>query len=198
MKKNILLVLLLISQSFYCQESSQIKKVNFENYFRFNLVLPFQTGNHSLAKDFDSNVGVNANLSLVSFEEFSFNIGYEFSQYKVTNFSNIGAIDYVNFSVIYGEIDYDIKVYNYLKLIPNIGYGYVRNNYKSSGRKFGVQEGTELRLGTMLNYNFTETFSTFIGFNYIFTNLNINTNKDYEDYFGKANRVQISLGIKFE
>jgi hypothetical protein len=198
MKMNLFLVLLLISQTFYCQENISVKKISFEPYFRLNYVMPIQTGNHSLAKDFDSKLGLNANLSLVSYGALNFNAGYEFSQYKVTSISNVGDINHVNFSVIYGEFDYDVTVYNNFKVIPTIGYGYVTNKYKSNNRSFGIQEGSEVRLGTILNYNFTKTFSTFIGFNYMFTNLNINTNKDYEDYFGKANRFQISLGIKFE
>jgi hypothetical protein len=198
MKKKLFLILLLISQTFYCQEKNSVKKISFEPYFRFNYVIPIQTGNHSLAKDFDSKLGLNANLSIVSYGALNFNVGYEFSQYKVTTISNVGYINNVNFSVIYGEFDYDVTVNNNFKVIPTIGYGYVSNKYKSNSRKFGTQEGAEVRLGTLLNYNFSKTFSTFVGFNYIFTNLNINTNKDYEDYFGKANRFQISLGIKFE
>ncbi len=198
MKKIVFLVVVLISPFFYSQEKKQVKKIDFEPFFRLNLILPIQTGNHSLANDFDAELGFNTNLSLISYDEFSFNIGYQFSKYKVTNLSNIGNINHLNFAVIYGEIDYDIVIYDNLKIIPTIGYGYVSNKYKSNSRKFGIQEGTELRLGSMLNYNFNQTFSTFIGFNYVFTHLNINTNKDFEDYFGKANRFQISLGIKFE
>lgn len=198
MKKIFFIVLLLGSQHIYCQENKEVKKVSFENYFRFNFIFPIQTGNHSLAQDFDSKIGFNTNLSLVSYNNFSLVFGYQFSRYHVTNSSNIGDINRLNFSVIYGEIDYDVIVYDKLKVIPNIGYGYVNNKYKSGKRNFGSQEGTELRLGTLINYNFTKTFSTFIGFNYVLTNLNINTNKEYEDYFGKANRFQISLGIKFE
>lgn len=198
MKKLFFIILLLTSHLNFCQENNHVKKVNFENYFRFNFILPFQIGNHSLAKDFESKIGLNTNLSLVSYNNFSLVFGYQFSRYHVTNNSNIGNINRLNYSVIYGEIDYDIVVYNKLKVIPNVGYGYVNNKYKSGKRNFGSQEGTELRFGTLFNYNFTKTFSTFIGFNYVLTNLNIDTNKEYEDYFGKANRFQINLGIKFE
>ena len=195
--KNIIL-LFLISQFAFSQEKDDSSKIKFDPFFRLNMFVPIQTGNHSLAKDFDSKLGINANLSLVSYDKFSFNTGYEFSQYITSNFSNVGEINRVNFATIYGEFDYDIDVYKNLKIIPTIGYGYVSNRYKTNARNFGIQEGTELRLGTMLNYNFTKTFSTFIGFNYILANLKVNTNKEFEDYFGKANRFQISLGVKFE
>ncbi|WP_338378487.1 hypothetical protein [uncultured Flavobacterium sp.] len=198
MKKIFFVALLLTSQLNFCQENNDVKKVSFENYFRFNFILPIQTGNHSLAKDFEPKIGFNTNLSLVSYNNFSLVFGYQFSRYHVINSSNVGDINRLNYSVIYGEIDYDIVVYDKLKVIPNIGYGYVNNKYKSAKRNFGSQEGTEFRLGTSINYNFTKTFSTFIGFNYVLTDLNINTNKAYEDYFGKASRFQINLGVKFE
>jgi len=198
MKKIFFVALLLTTQLNFCQENNDVKKVSFENYFRFNFILPFQTGNHSLAKDFEPKIGFNTNLSLVSYNNFSLVFGYQFSRYHVINSSNVGDINRLNYSVIYGEIDYDVVVYDKLKVIPNVGYGYVNNKYKSGKRNFGSQEGTEFRLGTSINYNFTKTFSTFIGFNYVLTDLNINTNKAYEDYFGKANRFQINLGVKFE
>lgn len=198
MKKCFFVALLLSSQLIFSQENKDVKKVNFENYFRFNFIFPIQTGNHSLAKDFKPKTGFNTNLSLVSYNNFSLVFGYQFSRYHVTNSSNIGDINRLNYSVIYGEIDYDAIVYEKLKVIPNIGYGYVNNKYKSGTRNFGSQEGTEFRLGTLVNYNFSNTFSTFIGFNYVFTNLNITTNKEFEDYFGKATRFQINLGVKFE
>lgn len=197
--KNIFFVaLLLTSQLNFCQENDTLKKISFENYFRFNFIFPIQTGNHSLAKDFEPKTGFNTNLSLISYDNFSLVFGYQFSRYHVINTSNVGDINRLNYSVIYGEIDYDIAIFNKLKVIPNIGYGYVNNKYKSDERNFGNQEGTEIRFGTFINYNFTKTFSTFIGLNYVLTDLNINTNKGYEDYFGKANRFQVNLGVKFE
>lgn len=193
-----IIFLLLISQLIFSQEIKKATKIDFSPYFRVNCVFPFQTGNHSLAKDFDSNFGYNANLSLISYGKLNLNFGYEFIKYNIINPSNIGNINHLNYSVIYFEFDYDFEVYKNLKLIPTIGFGYVKNNYKTKNRSFGVQEGSELRLGNVVNYNLNNTFSIFIGFHYIFTNLNINTNKEFENYFGKANRLQLSFGIKFE
>jgi hypothetical protein len=83
-------------------------------------------------------------------------------------------------------------------LFPDIGFGYVIVKLKSDERKFGSQDGTEFRLGTTANYYVSKSASFFLGVRFIHTSLEVNTNNAYENYFGQANQVQFSAGIKFD
>ena len=166
--------------------------------FRVYLVYPIQFGDHSLADAHSANPGLGLTLGAFSYRNFSLFAGCEFLQYKVTDYTKIGNIDRTNYSAFFGTIVYKLPVSKKIELYPDLGLGYVVLKQRGDGRKFGHQDGTEFRIGFTANYRVSKKTSFFIGAHYIYNTFEIATNEAYQDYFGKANQIQVSAGIQLD
>ncbi len=196
--KNVLFILLfLVSSCVLGQDKREEKKSIVQPFFRLSLLNHSQLGNYSLAKDFKSALGVNMALSIVTVKRFSFVTGFHYNTYEITNPQNVGNINWLIFRSLYAEIDYTVPVTNEISVVPLISCGYVENQYTSGSRKFGIQDGSEFKVGSIINYRFNKVLSVFAGCNYAMTNLDIETAEEYVDYFGKAKRIEVQFGLKF-
>jgi hypothetical protein len=198
MIKRLFLSALMLATAALSAQKDRPEGFNADFSFGIFGIYPVQFGDHALAKAHDSRGGAGITLGLVSYDNFSLYGGIEGTVYKVTNEEMIGDINNSNYTSAYGAVSYDLSLPNKIHLFPDIGYGYAIVKLKSDDRKFGSQDGSEFRLGTTANYYISKSASLFLGVHFIYTSLEVSTNGAYENYFGQANQVQFSAGIKFD
>jgi hypothetical protein len=198
MIKRLFLSALMLATAILSAQKDRPEGFNADFSFGIFGIYPVQFGDHALAKAHDSQGGAGITLGLLSYNNFSLYGGIEGTVYKVTDEEMIGDIEKSNYTSVYGAISYDWALANKIHLFPDIGYGYAIVKLKSDDRKFGSQDGTEFRVGTTANYYISKSASLFLGVHFIHTSLQVNTNTAYENYFGQANQVQFSAGIKFD
>lgn len=196
MKKIIVLLLCVFCQQIWSQNKVKKETIFSDSYLRLGTIKPNQIGNHSMSKDFESKFGFAASLYLIKYKKFRLGGGAEFSQYDVTDKSKIGEISYLNSSKYYFTICYDYVLSNKFILQPNIGYGSENLNLSAVNKRFTTQYGKEFRIGSYLDYRLNRSFAVFVSVNYISSSIEVNTNAEYKDYFGKAQQIQIGLGLK--
>jgi hypothetical protein len=78
-------------------------------------------------------------------------------------------------------------------LSPNIGYGYSELVIRKNNKRRGAQDGTELRLGTLISYNFNKLNSLCFSIMYVNNNYDVKTNESLQDFFSKSNSIQIGV-----
>lgn len=198
MKKLMLPLLILVFTTLSAQEK-EVKDIPSSSAFlRGYVFYPIQFGHHSLAEAHDPNVGFGVSLAFVRYKEFRLSAGFEAVKYKVTDFTKVGNIKNSNYNSVYAAISYDIPIGKKFCIYPDLGYGYVNVYQKSGSQNFGHQNGNEYRVGIVGNYRIDRTVSFFAGAHFIHTALDINTNPEYEKFFGQAEQIQICLGIQIK
>jgi hypothetical protein len=185
----------------FSQETEKTKKTaKIENDwdFRAYTIYPIQFGDHSLAKAHDHSLGFGLSLSPVSYHGFSFSAGWEYVSYDVTDHLLVGNFENSNYTSLFGSIKYKLPVSKSIEFYPAIGFGYAVVKQRTKNTKFGSQDGTEFRLGFTGNYRVSKVVSFFLGAHFIYNRFEINTNEDYQKFFGQANQLQISAGIQLD
>lgn len=190
--KLAIVLLLFVSFTTFAQDGLKIKPVG-----RIYVLHPFHQGNNALAEAYSSGIGFGGQFFLPKFKNFRLGFGGEYIPYKVENESLIATISSSRYTTAYGLLSYDIVINEKFMLNPTIGFGPSSLSLKSRQRKIDPQNGSEFRIGVYSDYTFSPHFAGFVGINYISNSFTINTHPDYEDYFGKANSIQVSLGLKF-
>lgn len=144
--KNILYILVfMLSSSLFSQEISEENESIVQPFFRVSFMNHSQLGNHSLAKDFRSDLGINTAFSIVTFKNFSLVTGFQFSYYSITNPQNVGNINSMFFRSLYAEIDYKIPVTKEIGLIPLVSYGYVNHKYQTGSPNMEFKRAQNLK-----------------------------------------------------
>jgi hypothetical protein len=202
MKKLLFIVIGLLAYVGASAQNEPVKKTSEglkEDWdFRAYVLYPIQFGDHSLAQAHEASGGFGLNLGAVSYNNFSFYAGLDAAYYQVSDQTIIGNIENTNYTSIYGAFKYKLPVAKNIELYPAAGFGYAILKQRGYGRKFGHQDGTEFRIGFTANYRISKQVSLFLGTHYIYNRFEIATNSAYQDFFGKANQLQISLGIQLD
>jgi len=204
MKKYILILVLLAVNTAFCQDTESKEKeqkakkdFRFEPSGRIKMIYPIQFGHHSLSKAHDANIGFGWSLSFFNYKNFRFSPGFDWIQYKVTDHELVGNFSASVYNSFHGTVSYEIPVTESFSVLPDLGFGYVMVNQKTSNHKFGTQEGNEIRAGFTADYKTNKFLTLFISARFIHTNLNMETDPAYIDFYGKANQIQLALGLKF-
>lgn len=176
------------------------KKSVFDLAPELNIIFfkPIQFGNHSLAESHESSFGAGISIYTFEYKNFRIGSGFDFSRYTITDFQKMGNITNSNYTSFYGTICYDLPVNSHIILQPNFGVGSAKLHQKTGRRSFGYQYGTELRFGLVGNYKINKTISGFVGAQYIQTYFRLKTAPEFEKFFGQAQQIQLSIGIKLK
>lgn len=185
-------ILFLFSFSIQAQDGLKIKPVG-----RIYVLHPFHQGNNAFSDAYSSGVGFGGHFFLPKYKNFRLGFGGDYVHYKVEKENMIGTIGSSYYFSAYGLLSYDINITENFNLSPVIGYGNSTLSLRSNTRKIDPQNGNEFRIGLYSDYTFSPHFAGFVGLYYISNRFTINTHPDYEDYFGKSNSIQLSLGLKF-
>lgn len=199
MKKITLFFLIFATQMFGQQEEKQNTNfVKFDILFRFHAIYPIQFGNYSLAKSHNAYPGVGVSLSLIDIQNFKIGAGYNLEFYDVSDHEIIGNFNATNYSSIFGTINYEVKAFEKVSLYPNIGIGAAILHQKSGFDSYGYQNGIEYRAGLITDYKVGKNVSIFLGVNYIYSKLNMDTYPNFKDYFSNAQKIQLSVGLQID
>ncbi|MDI1316969.1 hypothetical protein [Flavobacterium sp.] len=185
----------------YCQKQTVKKKeskVDFICYFSFGINYPFQLGKTVLAEAHSPNIGISAELGLVNFKKYNFGIGSDMNNYTVENIEIVGDYDTSKHNSYYVFLSFEQKVLNKLSLSPIIGFGSSELVIKKSGKRRGKQDGTEFRIGTAFNFNFSKNNAICLKVNYILNNYDVNTVESLQYFYGKSNQIQTAIVYKFK
>ena len=198
--KKIFIVFSLIGSLFSNgQEIKQSKLLDFAPLFRFGFQLPVHTGNNFFNNDLTSGFGFHSNISLVRIYQFRLGVGYEFQQLGMANPEAIGNFESVNFNAYYYFLEFEIPIEPKFQINPTLSYGETNLNYKQlqGGNTLAKQSMEEIRLGGYATYYLNRTFSIYSGlhFSHIF-NGDLNASPENKDYFGKGNKIILSIGIE--
>jgi hypothetical protein len=191
-----LFILCFFCQQAWCQNKPKRETIFSDSYLRLGTLYPTQFGNHSLSKDHDSNFGFAASLYLLHYHNFRLGGGIEFLNYSVTDKTKMGEVNNSNYSTYYFTFCYDYKLNKKFIVQPTLGYGVASINMTSINKKFTSQDGKEIRMGSYIDYRLNRSFAFFVSLHYIATIIEVNTNSDFENYFGKAQQIQIGFGFK--
>ena len=191
--KKIILLLVFCFNGIYAQRKLE-PITNFSDV-SLGIITPFHFGNNSLNKDTSNNIGFTLNTTILKVYEYRLGVGFESIKYKV-NDNFFGNYDYINkYSYVF-KLDYEINLNEQFKLFPNIAYSICGLNYKHLDSRQAIQRGNEIRLGATIDYKLNDTFSTFIGLNYIRFHNNLNATEENKKFYGQSNSIQLSLGFK--
>lgn len=197
MKKYIVLLLYVVQFSFG-QSKSPMAVFNFDPEFNFYASVPQDFGTNYLAKANAPDLGLGLHYNFLQAKNFKLGFGYDFIYYAVTEVSRAGNYKSTRYHSYTGTLAYELKLSNKWELEPYLGVGSVKIKFKSQARNFGHQTGTAFKLGTKGSYRLDETFSAFVGVEYVAAGYDVNTATEWVSYFDNSKRVQINLGVKME
>ena len=196
MKKIILTTFLAFSIFAYSQEKKD-DQVRAFSAMRLQVFYPIQFGDHSLAKAHEASVGFGSSVNIVSYKSFNVGFGVDLQNYSVSNKQLVGNFGSSKYIGCYGFASYFVPVTSKFSVLPDFGYGTANIRQRSGKQKFGDQNGNEYRFGANVDYLLGKSFAVFCGIHYIHYDLDMKTAPEYVDFYGKANQVQVALGIKF-
>lgn len=201
MKKIVLFLVMvlpcfLLAQNEENSDSENTKSFSFKPQFYLYANHHINHGDNFLSDGHDASfVGIGLQLNLLKYQNFKFGIGWEYHNYNVINPATIGNIGYTFYTSVYGKIQYQWDVSKYWSIEPFIGSGATKIRQKYDDSDNDSFYGMNLYAGFNLTFKISPNISLFTGFNYNNIRFNVNTNKDWEDYFNKINQTQIQLGL---
>ena len=196
MKKYLIIPMVIFAINAFGQDAKPKKAIYFDPFLRAAIIYPIQFGDNSLNNSHRANQGFEFKASLFHFRNFKFGAGLNTVGYTVTDFFSIGNIGHTEYTSVFGDLTYDFFTIKKTTLSVDAGYGFVRMQQKVEGGNSALQDGGEFRVGTYVDYRVMKRFSATLGAHYIGSNFKIETTKEYEDYFGKASKLQLTLGLK--
>ena len=203
MKKIFLIVPILCFQLALAQGKSAEKPFNFGPMFRIHGFLPINTGDNYLAESNSGQVSVGGNLSFFECYKFRLAFGLEHAFYKTKDLNLAADVNRTRNSSFYMIVTYRVPITEKLSVEPYLGGGWSEMHFKRPNSSFTnvdatieKQRGTEFRTGFYVDYKIEKIVSFFMGINYVGSNFKVKTVPELQDYFGKAETIQISLGIK--
>jgi hypothetical protein len=191
--KKIILLFTLFCNCIYSQH--KVKPISSFSSLRIGITAPFHFGNNSLNNDAKNNIGFNTSVSLVKVYDYTLSFGYEYLKYNI-NDNFLADFKYINKNTILFQLDYNIELNPKFNLSPNISYTFSNLNYIKDGSRKAAQNGNEIRFGSTIDYKLNNTFSTYVGLNYIYYHNNLNATEENKKYYGQSNSIQLSLGFK--
>ena len=195
MKKLLLLLVLITGIQGIAQDTIQ-KKINTE-YFRLYYVFPNGIGNNVLAKANNGVAGIGVFITLYSINKLHFIIGYEFSQYNVTDVSLAANVKNTYTSNFYFGALYKMPLLNKVDLTTKFTIGAFTLNQKSDGTKYGKQHGPAFTPGFDIDFKITGHLRIFAGLDYCLALPTTHTASEYKSFFGTLHQLNITTGIKF-
>ncbi len=202
MKKIIGLLLLVSFQMASAQETEE-KAFHLEPMVRLHGILPISMGDHYLSKANDAKVSVGFNLGMFEYHKFRLMAGADHILYEPTDITMTADIKRSRYTSFYAIVSYEIPVVKHLSVQPYAGGGFAELYFRRSENSINFtdvnikkQRGAEYRVGFYLDYKLAKVISVFTGVNYVGSNMRINTAPEFESYFGKAETMQINLGLK--
>jgi len=195
MKKLLLLLVLIAGFKGMAQDTVQ-KKTNTE-YFRLYYVFPNGIGNNVLAKANNGVAGIGLSVTLYSINRLHFVIGYEFSQYNVTNASLAGNIKNTYINNFYFGALYKIPIVNRVDLTTKLTVGAYTLTQKTDGTKYGKQHGPAFTPGFDVDFKITGHLRIFAGLDYCLALPATHTASEYKSFFGTLHQLNTTTGIKF-
>lgn len=211
MNKIYTLVAVFFSLSFFAQDIPDTKKnipteqkqintdkndFRIQGVWRIYPIITNQFGNHALADAHAERDGFGTSLALLTYKNFRFGFAYEYESYSVTDASKVGNFRNSKMHRFTGFLTYDYTLNKTIMFVPSIGYGSDGVYQKSGSTKFGHYSGNHFKVGLITDVNVGESLALFAGVHYFNSTYDINTNKAFQDYFGKAQQVQLTLGLK--
>jgi hypothetical protein len=195
------LVMVLVAWSSLGLQAQKVKKqpwIDFNPAFRFGFQYPQLVGSNFFADDLTESLGFHSSLSLVKIANFRATVGWELQGYRNNNPNRIGNFSHIQSSTALFQVEYEHPLNGRWVLNPTLAYGQSRITYRAtrSGTTLARQSWEEIRLGSYANYSFDKTFVGYVGLHYAFLyNSDIKASPADEDYFGRGNKLVLSLGI---
>lgn len=191
-----LLPFVVFAQEEQAEESSPIFSAKPEFYLYVHNQNNF--GNNFLSEANEPQfLGFGLQVNVLSAYNFKLGLGGEFIQYDVTNVALAGNIDQSFYHAIYMKLQYELDFGNKWAVEPLIGIGKTRIQQKNDDKDLDRFYGTSLYLGSNILYKITNHVAVYLGANYNFTKFDIKTARNYEDFFQKANQIQLQFGFIF-
>jgi len=157
---------------------------------------PGSTGNNFLSAH-KGNFGAGTELNLFTVYNFYFGIGYNFSQYNVSDASLAANAEHTNVNTYFAKVYYKLPVTEKFSINPAIMAGQTSIIQRTRRKEYGDQEGNLFGLGVDAEYEIANWFAIYAGarYNWIFTNTEAAA--EYRDYFRKLNQFNVSAGVRF-
>jgi len=194
--KNLLLLLVLISGIRGMAQDTIQKKTNTE-YFRIYYVFPNGIGNNVLAKANNGVAGIGLFVTLYSINRLHFVIGYEFSQYNVTDVSLAANVKNTYTNNFYFGALYKIPLANRVDITTKFTIGAFTVSQRSDSTKYGKQHGPAFTPGFDVDFKIVGHLRIFAGLNYCLALPATHTASEYRSFFGTLHQLNITTGIKF-
>ncbi|HEX8270885.1 MAG TPA: outer membrane beta-barrel protein [Flavobacterium sp.] len=193
-----LIILLLLSGISAFGQPAKSEPFEINGLLRFELVKPIAFGDNALAKAHQSVLGLGVGIGIFRYQNFRLGYGYHFSRYNITDQTLTGNMDHTNYSSHYGAISYEFPAADKITVTPEVGFGQAQLKQAYSGTRYSYQKGSEFRLGARGNFYLTESTSAYVSLQYVHANLQIETAPEYVDFFGRAQQLQLAVGIQFD
>jgi hypothetical protein len=192
-----LFALLLFSAVSLGQNTSMVKDLEVDTYFRIQTIYPIHFGNDALAKAHKPRPGFSAQMQFLDYRDFKLGFGLDLVTYDITDKQMIANLSTSKYTSAYVLISYEYRVTPKIQITPSIGYGWASLALGSRASRFGTQEGNAFRIGTNVDYKIGKTIYIFGGANYVYNTFEVKTSPEYESFFSKANQIQINFGVRF-
>lgn len=209
--KRLTLLLLLASTFTFAQEAASEKNelqttqtaesnggFKFHPMARFHVSYPITFGNNAYHKAHNPVVGFGTSLSLFSFNNFRFGIGYEYMLYEVTDDNLVGPFDNSKYSSFYGLVSYTAKLADKTTLYPEVGIGYAKNKLGSNVDRYGHQDGVVFRGGVNTGFRVARKASFYVGAHFLYSKFSVNTNAAYEKFYSNSSQLQFVAGFQID
>jgi hypothetical protein len=159
--------------------------------------LPSSFGDNMLGEAHDGKMGFGISVSPFSIYNFNIGVGFDFTQYDVTEVSLAGNIDRSELMIVYGFVSYPIELGEKFAIEPKLGAGGTKLRQKTSSENLGNMKGFSFLIGTDLEYKIIQPLSVFLGADFIHSSYNIQAHPENEKFFDRSQVLNIHLGLKF-
>lgn len=198
MKHFLYLIVAIFSSISFAQNNTTINKgLEVDTYFRIQTFYPIHFGNTALAKAHKPRPGFSVQMNFLDYRNFKAGFGFDFTTYDITDKEMIANLSTSKYTSAYFLLSYEYNLTDKIQITPNIGLGDASLALGSRSSRFGRQSGNEFRLGATVDYKIGKAIYVFGGIHYVNNNFEIHTSPEYEDFFSKANQIQLNLGFRF-
>lgn len=198
MKLSSSLFILFIFAKAWSQNDAE-KSISFKPEFNIAFVSHLYFGDNYLSKGHKKpTVGALLKMNFIAYKQFLLGVEYEKSTTNVEDFAIGGNIDKTNLNTFRGILSYRFLSTKRFYLDPHFKYGLVNLRQKDGSKFYGNQQGKTIGIGTDLIYNLNKTYNLFLNIGYNYSTLNVNTTREFDDYFNHAQSINFTIGLKIK
>lgn len=177
------------------QNENRIVSSSFD--FSIEYLKPITFGSNSIHDAHKSNGGYGLEMHCEIHKGIKLGLGINFAGYSVTNPELVGNYTRTNYNSFFYTVNYNIALSKKFGIVPQASMGLSSYKGLKNGDRYGIQRGTEYRIGIRTIYNLSSGFGVFQNLNYVYNDLKMSANPGIVNFYNQSHAINFGFGIIF-